>query len=71
MMKGKAGVTKPPRRQTPNILQTQILRESAGVAEGSRSSVVRASTAKVGGLGSSGYPCLHYPEPVAVLTTSI
>ena len=33
------------------VLQAQILREGAGLLQGSRSSVVRASTAKVGGLG--------------------
>ena len=33
------------------VLQAQILRESAGLLQGSRSSVVRVLTAKVGGLG--------------------
>ena len=34
-----------------HVLQAQILGESAGLLQGSRNSVVRASTAKVGGLG--------------------
>ena len=40
------------------VHQAQILNGDAGLLQGSRSSVVRASTAKVGGLGSipSGYP---------------
>ena len=33
------------------VLQAQILKEGAGLLRGSRSSVVRVSTAKVGGLG--------------------
>ena len=40
----------PPPRAS-HVVQAQILRESAGLLQGSRSSVVRASTAKVGGLG--------------------
>ena len=33
------------------VLQAKILKEASGLLQGSRSSVVRASTAKVGGLG--------------------
>ena len=53
------------------ILQAQILKEGAGLLQGSRSSVVRASTAKVGDLGlDSQWLPMHgcfYPDlpPVA------
>ena len=33
------------------VLRAQILKEGAGLLQGSRSSVIRVSTAKVGGLG--------------------
>ena len=46
------------------VFQAEILRESAGLLQGSRSSVVRASTAKVGGLEfDSQFPSVcFYPD---------
>ena len=50
------------------VLQALILKENAGLLQGSRSSVVRASTAKAG-LGSipSGYPYIFFSQFVSML----
>ena len=49
------------------VHQAQILNGDAGLLQGSRSSVVRASTAKVGGLGFDSQWLIKF-FPVSILT---